>query len=217
MSIGICLIASRPKLPTVPDSLSIFHFEYCALPCWIGITPGFTTLNEAKRLIHFVYGNSSEYEISEDFSNLSGGYVTRKADGFQFSIGLTIKDEGSTFDPIKTGHSTIDNIDLFQTETPEASLIKTTVQDYTSLLGSPVSIVMLPGEGVSAPALLYPKNNIGIVIANIYDKEDACFKVQPDTHAGITLFSQPVNFTAYGGPRVWQGFDACYKLIDGVN
>jgi len=38
------------------DRVSVLHLnDMCRLPCWIGITPGVTTLAEAEIQIHYVY------------------------------------------------------------------------------------------------------------------------------------------------------------------
>ena len=33
-----------------PSSLQALHLDACQLPCWVGITPGKTTLDEAREL-----------------------------------------------------------------------------------------------------------------------------------------------------------------------
>lgn len=43
------------------DELALLHLTDCAPPCWIGITPGITTLDEAKIRIQKTYRNSASF------------------------------------------------------------------------------------------------------------------------------------------------------------
>jgi hypothetical protein len=54
------------SLPVRPG-LAMLHLSDCALPCWIGIIPGKTTLLEARKQIQEVFGKSPDYRIV--FSN----------------------------------------------------------------------------------------------------------------------------------------------------
>jgi hypothetical protein len=45
IAIGVVVMLTRQQ--PVPDKMSILHFEMCQPPCWIGITPGETSLDRA--------------------------------------------------------------------------------------------------------------------------------------------------------------------------
>ena len=50
---GALLIGRAQPLP---DRVAVLHLnDMCKLPCWIGITPGVTTLGEAEKLVQSVY------------------------------------------------------------------------------------------------------------------------------------------------------------------
>src|SRR5262245_25696811 len=40
----------------LPAKLAMLHFDICAAPCWIGITPGKTTVGEATAIIASKFG-----------------------------------------------------------------------------------------------------------------------------------------------------------------
>src|SRR5579859_7009172 len=48
-----------------PTQLGILHLSDCALPCWIGIMPGKSTITEAKVRMREVYGTSAKYTVTE--------------------------------------------------------------------------------------------------------------------------------------------------------
>jgi hypothetical protein len=45
ITVGIVVVVARQQ--SLPDAMSVLHFEMCAPPCWIGIEPGTTTLDRA--------------------------------------------------------------------------------------------------------------------------------------------------------------------------
>ena len=49
---------------SAPNRLAILHLNDCNAPRWIGITPGVTTLNEAKTRIVEVFQNKAHFNIS---------------------------------------------------------------------------------------------------------------------------------------------------------
>jgi len=50
---GALLIGRAQPLP---DRVAVLHLnDMCKLPCWLGITPGVTTLGEAEKLVQSVY------------------------------------------------------------------------------------------------------------------------------------------------------------------
>lgn len=62
--------------------LQILHLTDCAPPCWIGITPGKTTIDEARQRIEAVYGQLPDYRLILDPTappNLLQGSLTRVA------------------------------------------------------------------------------------------------------------------------------------------
>jgi hypothetical protein len=57
--VAFVLIAyTRP----LPDKVAMYHLDICRPPCWIGITPGITTLKEAEQQLS-IYYPESEYKV----------------------------------------------------------------------------------------------------------------------------------------------------------
>jgi len=58
---GALLIGRAQPLP---DRVAVLHLnDMCKLPCWIGITPGVTTLGEAEALVQSVYKTNTQFEL----------------------------------------------------------------------------------------------------------------------------------------------------------
>jgi hypothetical protein len=47
----------------IPDKLAALHLTDCLPPCWIGVTPGVTTIDEARNLIEKVYNPESGFTV----------------------------------------------------------------------------------------------------------------------------------------------------------
>jgi len=60
----IALAFLSGRVQPVPPQVAALHLDVCAPPCWIGITPGVTTLEEAKQRIAEFYP-AVEYTTSQ--------------------------------------------------------------------------------------------------------------------------------------------------------
>jgi hypothetical protein len=63
---GVAVAIGRQR--PMDDSLAALHLTDCAPPCWIGIVPGTTTLQQAKARIFAIYASSPSYAIDYDTS-----------------------------------------------------------------------------------------------------------------------------------------------------
>ncbi|HLY25248.1 MAG TPA: hypothetical protein VKQ72_02840 [Aggregatilineales bacterium] len=54
----------------VSDRLEMLHLTDCVVPCWIGIVPGKTRMNDALQRIKEVYGNTPGYTLSANLLRL---------------------------------------------------------------------------------------------------------------------------------------------------
>lgn len=61
-AIGSAVIVGRSQ-PLSPG-ITLLHLNECPLPCWIGIVPGETTVEQASRRIQAVYGSQAGVEVS---------------------------------------------------------------------------------------------------------------------------------------------------------
>ncbi len=65
---AVILIGQRLSLP---EHLAMLHLTDCAPPCWIGIVPGVTKLDEAKVKVQAVLGSIANYSLSFDGPTLT--------------------------------------------------------------------------------------------------------------------------------------------------
>ena len=71
----------------IPDRVAVLHLgDMCALPCWIGITPGKTTLEQAIKRLSSVF-KPSEYPNSDNI------YVVFVAPEVQLSVWFITDDQ----------------------------------------------------------------------------------------------------------------------------
>jgi hypothetical protein len=71
----------------VPDRLAMLHLNDCARPCWIGITPGVTRLDEAYRRVEQVFADPL-YHLSKAQGSNGVTYTIREAkdENLEFSV-----------------------------------------------------------------------------------------------------------------------------------
>ena len=68
-STGAAILIGRQQ--PLPEHLTMLHLTDCAPPCWIGIVPGVTTLEEAKVKVQAVLGSIANYSLSFDGPTLT--------------------------------------------------------------------------------------------------------------------------------------------------
>src|SRR5689334_21302019 len=62
--IGTMLLIEHTQ--PIPERLRMLHLADCAPPCWIGITPGKSTINEARQRLEAVFNRSQDFAITYD-------------------------------------------------------------------------------------------------------------------------------------------------------
>jgi hypothetical protein len=70
-AIGLLIIALLTAMmigrqQPVSDQLALLHLTDCAPPCWIGITPHVTTMDEAKILVEKTYHDAASFQYDID-------------------------------------------------------------------------------------------------------------------------------------------------------
>ena len=68
-AIGSAVIVGRSQ-PLSPD-VTLLHLNECPLPCWIGIMPGETTVEQASKRIQAVFGSQAGIQISGQVAQYS--------------------------------------------------------------------------------------------------------------------------------------------------
>ena len=78
LTISGALLIGRAQ--PIPERVAVLHLgDICALPCWIGITPGKTTLSEAQGFIEKIYGTENSVSIGRTFNSTRSYTITMKS------------------------------------------------------------------------------------------------------------------------------------------
>src|SRR5258707_6670431 len=88
LTVCIALVILLARRQPLPPRLAMLHLTDCELPCWIGITPGVTPVDQVKARIEAVYGDVSTYRIGDQKSD---GLVISRVDDLQNSRAMTVQ------------------------------------------------------------------------------------------------------------------------------
>src|SRR5258705_4765753 len=80
------IVTARPGDLAVADSLTTLHMTDCTLPCWMGVTPGVTTLEEARLQVEHVLSPSYIYFLDESTPNVLRFLLVNRGAGRQLSL-----------------------------------------------------------------------------------------------------------------------------------
>src|SRR5258706_10652581 len=188
------LIGQRQPLP---EHLALLHLTDCAPPCWIGIMPGVTTLEEALPRIKARYANLPDYQTIFSGSLTTATIQVSNAmnPDDKFSINIYADNNGRV------------NTIGFDTYGSRSS---PNVGELFSILGPPTSVL-------SKSSALYDGITTYTMAFSAHDCITAATVPYPDNFASI--FQQPSSF--YFGERggcdaqdrqppwqPWRGFTA---------
>ena len=85
LSISAAMLIGRAQ--PLPERVALLHLnDICKLPCWIGITPGVTTYDQALAIVRRVYGD----RITFDNCSLDICIIDRKSKQDIFQIGFSV-------------------------------------------------------------------------------------------------------------------------------
>jgi hypothetical protein len=181
------------------------HLKDCKLPCWIGIVPDKTTLDEALKKILNVYGQSYDVRIDDNSAEFGEVYVSIVGPGGnRIFISLIVSSEQPYI---------IQTIEFLHSDLP-------TVPQLLETLGSPSKVKMPAPEG--DPSLFYLSYG-----TNTYD---VVLGVSPDAKTALG-WNSPINslFIAdYPSPSLseclwdhlqvqsWKGFRPPQNYLGGI-
>ncbi len=209
----ICPLFTAISLPVVPSRqqplsnwLTLLHLTECELPCWIGITPGETTVGEAQKQIAATYGDSSLYILNME-ENLPA-VVTYKPTGYQLNIAFH-SDTGEI-----TAASIVREIYLQPFIRLDGTINSPPISSLQSILGNPEMVRLASGDETPTITLIYEG---GLVHEYVNDSE--CDKILPNQQLiSIVLFDQiPVGWAWLSDPQEWHGFSYCYNFVRKVS
>ncbi len=176
-----------------PPRLAMLHLTDCELPCWIGIVPGVTTVEDAGEIIEKTFVGSY-YDTDPKWSQAQGAV----------SLVISFGHISLTYD-YTTGGATVGAI-IFDFDEPR----NLNYGDMITLLGSPDEIASLGGLDLGNTTMLIYKKSL---IFNGYDDErtvSECY--YPRWQEKVRLLqiaNYPEFIPAWAVP--WRGFRTCYR------
>lgn len=180
--------------------LTLLHLTDCELPCWIGITPGETTIGEAQDWITTTYGDTSLYSLdTQGYSSV----VTYKPTGYQLNIGFH-SDAGAM-----TENSIVRRIYLAPFIRLGESISRLMLFDVQNILGMPIAVRLATGVENPTVVLIYSDQRVSVVVDDL-----DCDKVLPDQQVKTIVLDDQVatNDAWLSDPQEWRGFGYCYNF-----
>lgn len=90
--LSLCAALFIGRRQPIPPRIAMLHLTDCQLPCWIGIVPGTTTLDEAQEKIRQVF-DATSFEVTDDFPNF---IITDRVTGESVEVWLHLSGTNRT-------------------------------------------------------------------------------------------------------------------------
>ncbi len=190
---GTAVVVGRQQ--PISPRLAMLHLTDCKLPCWIGIIPGTTTLDEAKKDITATYSPSRDVRIDDTQPEYGWVYIDiGDQDGFgedYVHVVLSVDRERPY---------TVQAINFYNFELP-------TVAELYSLLDAPSRLGFPEIAGYEAFLLSYGTDQYQIMVgipSTLTDRMDWSY---PANRLFISASPfRPVNICAREQLQPWKGF-----------
>lgn len=200
--IGAALWVGLQQPPS--DWEKLFRLNDCQLPCWIGIEPGKTTLEEAQRQVETAYQNSSDY-LLEEFASTQYA-VTNRQTHDRIGITLAAGDERQTNPP------TVHQIHLWADVVPNR---RVTIAELYSSLGNAEALRLSTIGAEPFLIMLYQAKTVGL--ATNVPQCTAVLPRQKIYQIVISARSLDSYFGTVSTPASWLGFRRCHNLHLAIN
>jgi hypothetical protein len=185
--IGGAMLAGYEQPPA--EWVQLLRLDECALPCWNNITPGETTMQDARRLIESRFNTPALYRMStEFFSEGQAQYYMRSGSGeFTFTVSLFAADEQS---PVTLIFLQIDHRDA-------------TIASLYPLLARPVSVhVTRAGDDLLRTTVYFED---GVALSSLHL---SCRGLRPERRINSLLLTTESEPTIIN--EAWRGFRQRY-------
>jgi hypothetical protein len=199
--IGTARLIGRAQ--PIAQRVALMHLGDCALPCWIGIEPGQSTLAQARDQITKIFGNSPNYEIKESAGH--GQFtIWDKADNLRLGVQVNAQTNEHT------DQSVVTTLSLWEYDEFDTPAGKPILVELYSALGDPDNIGLLGGEGTLFQNLLYYQHHVEMTLDQNSNRVSTALMYQPVVE--LVIYSQmPARETYKYQPLPWRGF---YQDID---
>lgn len=196
--VSAALVIGWTQPPTAWSKL--LRLDVCELPCWVGIEPGKTTLDEARRYVEAAYQDRTLYQLeAQNYRTYAFTYLPT---GYRFGISL----ETGNFE--EAPDAIVQRLYLQPLVTGAYSFERPRIAELYSGLGDAEGIQRLSGINITSLAVLFRNRRV-----EIYFDEPECDWVdpaQPIRSILISHQSNEINVAWLSAPLRWQGFRRCY-------
>ena len=188
----------------VPPRVAMLHLTDCQLPCWIGIIPGVTPMDEARQKLLNLYGNLPAYKIEFDNQNESY-YISDVASGRKL-FGVNFEDTWAD--------GTVGQIAMLlqydqdeQTLEWKPSIMTPSVGELATALGQPTNMSEWPLEGDSPPAVQYENYQVALLPnPNVSRSNSIILEISTSADSLYIESDRSWQASQQYIPHVWAGF-----------
>jgi hypothetical protein len=198
--VGAALLVGLRQPPS--DWAALVKLDECALPCWVGIEPGVTTLEDARAKIWQAYAGAG-YTL-EDFG--SGQYAVTDARS-HYRIGITLNAGDDPSGERQTVPPTVQQILLWADVIPTQRF---SLRDLYGSLGTPQDLHLAWIGSARYLMILYRHEQVGLATNAL-----GCDAVSPAQKIyQIIISARPLGdyFGWASAPAPWLGFRRCHDL-----
>ncbi len=192
----------------MPERITALDLTFCQLPCWIGINPGQTTLDEASQYILDAYSDQSKYDLEVESAPYWSFTITQKITGARMRVDLNQIAE-------QPANATVDEI-IFWFGMKSGPDIK--FGDLYVELGAPSDLILSAPDDAPYPVVRYDDRQATLSLSAVVPLKTCARFASDQPIEGMTIYSQtvyhqlPINYAWVSKPVVWSGFHACYTF-----
>lgn len=200
---GAAMLLGR-ALP-IPDRVALLHLGDCQLPCWIGITPGKTSIGEARQRIKDVYVQMAGYTVDESGEPTC---CLRILENGKSRLLITLNTWGN---PPQNSPVQLIYLGVTGQSGPKSDTL--TIADTAAYLGNPTYFVFSAAVGgQSPPMLVYTTTQCELVpLSDVNAAQDEINFSLPVN--SLTIYDQlPVGQDVFYSPKAWRGFGQFYQM-----
>jgi hypothetical protein len=179
--------------------IALLHLNDCAMPCWIGIKPGVSTVGEALQRLNGTYGGS-DFDLVSQPDSLAF-IIADRASGYRFTVALNADFRAQTAPIIR---------DIVLYPYAQSGSARPLMGDLYAASGTPAELRLTRRIVTHTIAVLYEQRRV-IVFAN----SDDCNRIYPHmeiTSIRLSSASQIADESQSSQVQPWNGFGECHFL-----
>lgn len=184
----------------IPPPLAIFRLHDCLLPCWIGIIPGETTVQEAQQIITAVYP-AADYHVTIDADaaqNLGWITIAHRENGTSLWVNFNEQQYGTA----AVEKAVVAQIKLTSPANP-------LMADWSQVIGEPKALSITTDQHYVAPNVLYFRQQARLTL---HASVDSLAVSSPEIAVGaLDIYDRLDIFYPVGYFIPWRGWGISYR------